>query len=294
MAGHLTSCADGTAWRAVSRGAVLRAAAACVALRARHAAAALLPAPAVGDCTDCIGALDGALNACPLAAVSCVSAYSDDEAHFVAPWIVPDGPRDVALAELVRVACGGEYEAGYTSQPFGRERSDVAAFIVATTAAFVSRQPLPPKPPLARAGAGEKRAFDGRVDAREGNAYVRIVFGEAAAEASDGATPVYDAEFVFPPGDELCNVRFCSRAADGAGERAALALSYTRGLTLDQNGARTLAEDLRKALRWEQAVVVTSFDPRFNNDEELLFERPFNALRDASRAVKGAPARNLE
>ena len=269
---------------------MLRLAAASFALRARAAVAALLPAPLVGDCTDCIGALDGALNSCPLAAVSCVSTYSDDEAHFAAPWVVPDGPRDAAIAELVRVACGGDYEAGFTAQPFGRERSDVAAFIVATTAAFMSRQKLPPKPPLARAGPGEKRVFDGHVDAQSGD-YVRIVFGEAAAAASDGATPVYDAEFVFPPGDELCNVRVASRALDGAGERAQLALSFTRGVAVSQNGARLLAEDLRKALRWELAVVITSFDPRFNDDQELIFEKPFNALRDAGRAAKGGPPR---
>ena len=276
---------------ALSRGALLRLAAASLALRARAAVASLLPAPPVGDCTDCIGALDCALNACPLSSVSCVSAYSDDEAHFAPPWLVPDGPREAAIAELIRVATGGEYQAGFTAQPFGRERTEVAAFIVATTAAFVARQKLPPKPPLARAGVGEKRVFDGRVDAQTSD-YLRIVFGEAAAAASDGASPVYDAEFSFPPADELCNVRFASRARDGAGEKAQLALSFTRGFAVDQNGARLLAEDLRKALRWDLAVVITGFDPRYNNDEELIIERPFNALRAASRAAKGEPARD--
>lgn len=243
----------------------------------------------MGDCTDCIGALDGALNACPLRSASCVSAYSDDEAHFAGPWIVPE-PREAALAELIRVATGGEYEAGYTAQPFGRERSEVAAFILATTAAFVARQPLPAKPPLVRAGAGEKRVFDGRVDAQSAG-YLRLVFGEKAALASDGATPVYDAEFVFPPGDELCNMRVASRALDGAGERQQLALSYTRGLAFSQNGARLLAEDLRQALRWELAAVITGFDAKYNDNQELFFEKPFNALRDAGRAAKGAPMR---
>jgi len=205
---------------ALSRGALLRLAAASLALRARAAVASLLPAPPVGDCTDCIGALDGALNACPLSSVSCVSAYSDDEAHFAGPWLVPDGPRQAAIAELIR-----------------------------------------------------------------------IVFGEAAAAASDGASPVYDAEFSFPAADELCNVRFASRAGDGAGEKSQLALSFTRGFAVDQNGARLLAEDLHKALRWDLAVVITGFDARWNNDQELIIEKPFNALRAASRAAKGEPAR---
>jgi hypothetical protein len=205
---------------------------------------------------------------------------------------VPDGPRDAALAELARVACGGAYTAGYTAQPFGRERADVAVFIVSTTAAFLSRAPLPPKPPLARARDGEKRAFDGRVDA-SGPGYLRIVFGEAAASAADAAgappPPVYDAEFVFPQDDELCNVRFASRSPAGDGERRTLAFSLTEGVVLSGNGARELAEDLRKALRWELAPVIAGFDPRYNNNAELWIEKPFNALRRAGRSARGEP-----
>jgi hypothetical protein len=266
-----------------ARRALLRATAAATLLHAASALAAELPPPAVGDCADCIGPVNGALAACPLSSASCVSTYSDDEAHFSAPWVLPE-PRDAALAELVRVACGGEYEAGFTAQPFGRERTEVASFILASTAAFVARAPMPPRPPLARARAGEKRAFSGRLDATSPG-YLRIVFGDSEGVSEN--TPVYDAEFSFPEGDELCAVRFASRSPAGAGEARGLALSLTDGFVLQQNGARLLAEDLRKALRWELAPVITGFDPRFNNSAELWVEKPFNALRAAGRAARG-------
>jgi len=262
-----------------------RCALASVLLLTAGGAAAEQVAPEVGACTDCIGELDGALNACPLNAVSCVSVYSDDEEHFTAPWVIP-GAREAALEELVRVAVGGEYDGGWSSAPFGRDRGDVARFILDTTAAFVARRPLPAKPGPVRATAEEKRAFDGRVEART-EGYLRVVFGEG----QKGGGAVLDAEFLFLPGDEICNVRFASRSLRGEGERARLELSYSSGLVVDRNGARALAEDLRKALRWELAPVMASFDSQFNGSKQLWFERPFNALRaarqgDARRAAQ--------
>ena len=39
---------------------------------------------------------------------------------------------------------------------------------------------------------------------------------------------------------------------------------------------RQLLERLRKALRFEVVPVITSFDPRFNNDKQLWFEKLFD------------------
>ena len=39
---------------------------------------------------------------------------------------------------------------------------------------------------------------------------------------------------------------------------------------------RQLLERLRKALRFEVVPVITNFDPRFNNDKQLWFEKLFD------------------
>jgi hypothetical protein len=40
-------------------------------------------------------------------------------------------------------------------------------------------------------------------------------------------------------------------------------------------------ERLRKALRWEVVPVISDFDPKFNNDQPLWFERLYEPLRGA-------------
>lgn len=42
------------------------------------------------------------------------------------------------------------------------------------------------------------------------------------------------------------------------------------------------AEQLRKALRWEVIDVISDFDPKFNNDQPLWFERLYEPLRQAA------------
>ena len=172
------------------------------------------------------------------------------------PWATPPGSRSAALDELVRVATGGEFDGGYTQQPFGRERSDVAAFILETVAAFVTNGPLPAKPPLAKAGSKERAVFDGRVAERR-DGYVRIVFGESLQPEG----PIYDAEWLFPDDDELAVVRVSQRPpSDGAASSTGsprLSISFAGGLSFaPPNGARALAEALRKALRWEEVRVL--------------------------------------
>ena len=78
----------------------------------------LPPAPQVNE----------TLNACPLDAASCVSTLNDDEAHFSAPWEF-DGSRDAAVAALIAVVTGGQYEAGLIDSFGGIKQTDAAAYI---------------------------------------------------------------------------------------------------------------------------------------------------------------------
>ena len=55
---------------------------------------------------------------------------------------------------------------------------------------------------------------------------------------------------------------------------------------LSQNGASQLAETLRKALGWGLAPVITGFDPRFNVNRKLWFERAFDLVAGRPDALK--------
>jgi len=240
-----------------------------------------LAPPQVGDCPDCVGVLNGLLNSCPPETVSCVSSQNDDEAHFIKPWIYEESRTD-AMEKLMYIATGGEFDPGFIESPYGVSRSQAAGFILKTTGAFIVGAPLPERPLRERAKAAEARRFDGKLaerDDREG--YVRITFGP------EGGTQ-YDAEFLFVPDDELVDIRVSAR-----GDRTAdkFGLSLEEGFKVDRNGSRALCDTLRKALRWEEAIVITSFDPRFNNDKKFWFEKSFEALNLAPDG--GAPASNM-
>ncbi|KAK3283533.1 hypothetical protein CYMTET_8766 [Cymbomonas tetramitiformis] len=224
--------------------------------------------PEVGDCPDCIGVLNGLLNSCPPETISCVSSQNDDESHFIKPWIYP-GDRIEAMNQLVEVATGGLYDPGVKRTPFGRDRVEVAGFILGTTAAFVTGQDLPDKPKQRNRQQEEIELFNGYLVERDDEeGYIRLeIEGEGAI--------IYDAEFIFLPDDELVDIRLSARGDAKSGK---LELSYLDGFIISENASRRLCEKLRFALRWEIAVVITSFDPRFNNGRELWFEKPFNAL----------------
>ncbi len=49
-------------------------------------------------------------------------------------------------------------------------------------------------------------------------------------------------------------------------------------------------ESLRKALRWQVVPVVAEFDPKFNNDKPLWFERLYTPFRGVGAGVHGAMA----
>lgn len=166
-------------------------------------------------------------------------------------------------------------------------------------------------------------------------------------ESGNGASAVYDGEFLLFANDEVCNVRVgsrngggkayqafqtpgifsftsvrsalsprplcgaplhhlamvCGGGGGGCGGRAPLystrpdrpprraaplrgAGGLLQGISLSRNGARELSEDIRKALRWGVTPVIVGFDPRFNNDRKLWFERPFAALRGDQSAFE--------
>ena len=46
-------------------------------------------------------------------------------------------------------------------------------------------------------------------------------------------------------------------------------LSFSEGIEVDRNTSRRLLQRLRLALRWEEAPVITGFDPRFNQSQPL-------------------------
>ena len=69
-------------------------------------AAQLANAPKFGNCTDCLGELNGALNACPLDSPSCQSCQNDDEEHFVPPWAYNSSKAD-AVQRLISISTGG-------------------------------------------------------------------------------------------------------------------------------------------------------------------------------------------
>ena len=170
----------------------------------------------------------------------------------------------------------GEYDGGWSSAPFGRDRAAVSSFILNATAAFVTRSPLPPKPPPVRAGEDEKPRFTARLLERsDESGYVRLIF--------EGQSATYDAEFLFIPDDEVVLLRVASRSLSGEGEEQRVELSLTDGLVVTRNGARVLAEALRQALHWELLPVVNSFD----QPQELLPDRAYRGLRNVLRAARG-------
>ena len=46
-------------------------------------------------------------------------------------------------------------------------------------------------------------------------------------------------------------------------------ISFSDGLEIDRNTSRRLLQRLRQALRWEEAPVITGFDPRFNQSQPM-------------------------
>ena len=81
-------------------------------------AAEVPPSPPYGSCTDCIGELNGTLNACTLNSASCVSSQNEDEDHFMAPWQYSSS-TNAAVDSLVAVATGKDVTGTATTDPQG-------------------------------------------------------------------------------------------------------------------------------------------------------------------------------
>ena len=79
----------------------------------------------------------------------------------------------------------------------------------------------------------------------------------------------------FPAADDnIVDIRATSRGRPGLRD-GMLGLSFSDGLAYDRNTAKRKVEQLRKALQWEAAPVVTDFDVRFNSKRLLWFEKLF-------------------
>ena len=73
-------------------------------------------------------------------------------------------------------------------------------------------------------------------------------------------------------GDDIIDIRASSRNPPGLSS-GKVSLSLSQGLIYDQNVARRVLDELRRSLRFEAAPVITDFDPRFNQDKPLWFEK---------------------
>ena len=146
--------------------------------------------PIVGDCPECVGVVNDLLNSCPPETEACVSSQDDDEYHFTAPWAYP-GDRATAMRRLVAVATGAETgriageaspgaDAGASIDVYGRDKREVAEFIVGATGAFIrggaATRSRPSRPYAARrraAAAGWGLVWSVRCSARTTRARVR-------------------------------------------------------------------------------------------------------------------------
>eukprot|EP00891_Asterochloris_glomerata_P003164 jgi/Astpho2/3164/Aster-x0566 len=234
-------------------------------------AAQLANAPKFGNCTDCLGELNGALNACPLDSPSCQSCQNDDEEHFVPPWAYNSSKAD-AVQRLIAISTGGDYDPGLLEQPFSLKPREAASFIVRSVGKVVTGQRPPPRPLRQKQVAAQ--LFDGKVmdshTANDGSKYIRVLFGSTT---EDDPVALIDAEFSFPADDNIINLRASSRTQPDRRTNGSLSLSLSKGVVYDQNAARRLLERLRKALNFETVPVITGFDPKYNSEEPLFFER---------------------
>ena len=85
------------------------------------------------------------------------------------------------------------------------------------------------------------------------------------------------------PGDDIVDVRAASRSATGLAS-GNVSLSLSQGVVYDQNVAKRIMEQLRRSLRFEQAPVITDFDPRYNQNKTLWFEKLYEPFLGSNKA----------
>ncbi len=66
-------------------------------------------------------------------------------------------------------------------------------------------------------------------------------------------------------------------------------LSFSEGVVYDRNIAKRRMEQLRKAMQWETAPVITDFDPRYNNKRLLWFERLYQPFLGQNYRIDEEP-----
>eukprot|EP00746_Dinoflagellata_sp_MGD_P026576 gnl/MRDRNA2_/MRDRNA2_16263_c0_seq1.p1 gnl/MRDRNA2_/MRDRNA2_16263_c0~~gnl/MRDRNA2_/MRDRNA2_16263_c0_seq1.p1 ORF type:complete len:269 (+),score=48.53 gnl/MRDRNA2_/MRDRNA2_16263_c0_seq1:229-1035(+) len=203
------------------------------------------------------------LNNCFERDQSCVSSSSDVQKFFVTPWEWPDdlGTREKALQRLVEVATG-ERQSG------ADDLLDMPGGDAATAARVggADYQRRPQRRVKSQVGMPVER-FKGQVvkmDEAAGYVWVEV-------ESEDY---LYDVEALFVANDDAVQVRVASRTPQDLDD-VKISLDFERGYNVDFNGARRLSERLRKALRWDNIPVISSWDPRYNNDKKLWFENIF-------------------
>lgn len=242
------------------------------------------------ECSDdpaaCLGEVNNTLNACSLSTDSCVSTFNDDELHFAAPWEF-DIPRDDAIQLLVDVATGKKLVSGrLIDEPFGVSRGEIATYIVKGVAAVIQNGEMPERPQRKKQEKSEK--FYGELSDRHttsnGGEYVRLVLYPDGTER-DQVDPVniIDAEFLFLPEDNIVDIRAVSRVQPSPDSRGELGLSFTQGVIVDKNIAKRRLEQLRRALDWQLAPVLTDFDPKFNPEVPQIVERLFEPFSERNK-----------
>ncbi|BDA47534.1 hypothetical protein COCOBI_10-3820 [Coccomyxa sp. Obi] len=233
-----------------------------------------------------LGEINNTLNACPLNSPSCISSQNDDQFHFAAPWQY-DGSMAEACNHLLRIATGGKYDAMVEGAPGlpGISRVDAAAFILEGFGNTLRGERLPERPQ--RQLQASPVRFDGvladRHTTEDGSEYLHIIFNRGREPAA-----VIDAEFLFLTGDNIVDIWAGSRGRPGL-QDAQVGLSFSEGVVYDRNIAKRRMEELRKALQWETAPVLTDFDPRYNNKRLLWFERLYQPFLGQNYRVDEEP-----
>jgi uncharacterized protein (DUF1499 family) len=260
----VTTRADGPKSVASRRAALLAslgvAGTALAGPSARSCFAATSPPPPEGDCPECVGVVNDLLNSCLDASEACVSSQNDDETHFAAPWAYPGNRTDAmrALAALVDRDTGKidpvKYRGGSAKE---HEQSEVSVSV---------------------------DAYD------ETTGYVRLVVETGTrtidARKDSASRPIFDVELLLWDDDEVVNVRCASRDAPIRGS-GRWSLSYEDGLQFSRNSARDACESIRVALNWEILPVLSGFDPRFNADKRLWFEKALDFGGFSGRGTLG-------
>lgn len=120
-----------------------------------------------------------------------MSSLNEDEAHFYAPWENDNLSLEDAVARVITVAEGGPYQ-GVVDAPYGRDRGDVARFILQGTAAVSTNRPdLFPQRPTVRK-AETYAPFPGTLVDRhvtdDNSIYLRFLFVPGMVPVSAAAT----------------------------------------------------------------------------------------------------------